>query len=100
MDSNVTPITDNFIHIIDEDGTDTAYESLGMIMMDDVFYAVVIPANFPEDEESDVVVLRMITEEGSGRITYIPVENEETADAVFAMFKEKYADDFDFGDEE
>ena len=100
MDSNITPITDNFIHIIDEDGTDTAYESLGMILLEDVFYAVVIPANFPEDEESDVVVLRMVTEEGSGRMVYIPVDDEETADAVFAIFKEKYADEFDFGDAE
>ena len=55
----------------------------------------------PEDGDGEVVILRLDdTDLDSEEDTFLGVEDEETLQAVFGIFKEKYKDELEFADEE
>ena len=52
-----------------------------------------------EEDEGEVVILKVEdTDEESDEESYVSVEDEETLNKVFEIFKEKFKDDFDFVD--
>ena len=54
-----------------------------------------------EEDEGEVVILKLEdTDEESEEESYVGVENEEILNKVFAIFKEKYKDEFNFVDED
>lgn len=58
-----------------------------------------LPAEEVEDEDSDeVVILKEDTSADNGEQSYVSVEDEETLNKVFEIFKEKFKDDFNFVD--
>ena len=94
---------DNVIVLNDEDGNEVKFEFLDLVELDDEEYVVLLPILENEDEEDDgeVVILKLEdTDEDSEVESYVGVEDEEILNKVFAIFKEKFKDEFDFVDGE
>ncbi len=91
---------DNIIILNDEDGNEVKFEFLDLIELDNEEYVVLLPVTEEgEEEEGEVVILKVEdTDEESDEETYVSIEDEETLNKVFEIFKEKFKDDFDFVD--
>lgn len=96
-------LDDNVIILNDEDGNEVKFEFLDLVELDDEEYVVLLPILENEDAEDDgeVVILKLEdTDEDSEEESYVGVEDEEILNRVFAIFKEKFKDEFDFVDGE
>ena len=93
---------DNIIVLNDEQGNEVKFEFLDLVELDDEEYVVLLPVTEEgEEEEGEVVILKLEdTDEDSDEESYVGVENEEILNKVFAIFKEKYKDEFNFVDED
>lgn len=91
---------DNIVILNDEDGNEVKFEFLDLIELEDEEYVVLLPvAEEGEEEEGEVVILKVEdTDEEADEESYVSVEDEETLNKVFEIFKEKFKDDFDFVD--
>ena len=91
---------DNIITLNDEEGNEVKFEFLDLIDLDNEEYVVLLPvAENGEEEEGEVVILKVEdTDEDSDEENYVSIEDEETLNKVFEIFKEKFKDDFDFVD--
>ena len=91
---------DNIVILNDEDGNEVKFEFLDLIDLDDEEYVVLLPVTAEgEEDEGEVVILKVEdTDEESDEESYVSVEDEETLNKVFEIFKEKFKDDFDFVD--
>ncbi len=91
---------DNIVILNDEDGNEVRFEFLDLVELDDEEYVVLLPiAEEGEEEEGEVVILKVEdTDEEADEESYVSVEDEETLNKVFEIFKEKFKDDFDFVD--
>ena len=74
----------------------------GHAIGDDEEYVVLLPVSDEgEEDEGEVVILKLEdTDEDSEEESYVGVEDEEILNKVFAIFKEKYKDEFNFVDED
>lgn len=93
---------DNIIVLNDENGNEVKFEFLDLIELDDEEYVVLLPVSEEgEEDEGEVVILKLEdTDEDSEEESYVGVEDEEILNKVFAIFKEKYKDEFNFVDED
>ena len=93
---------DNIIVLNDENGNEVKFEFLDLVELDDEEYVVLLPVSEEgEEDEGEVVILKLEdTDEDSDEESYVGVEDEEILNKVFAIFKEKYKDDFNFVDED
>ena len=84
----------SIIAMTDENGADVDFEYLDCIEYEGKEYLVLIPA---EEDSNEIVILEVepVDEELEN---YLAVENEETLNAVYAIFKERYKDVLDFAD--
>ena len=78
----------NIITLTDENGVDTEFEFLDVIEYQGNEYLILMPA---DDESSEIVIL-LIEPVDEETENYLAVDNEETLEAVFAIFKERYQD--------
>jgi len=80
--------------LTDENGQDIDFEYLDCIDYEGKEYLVLMPA---EDESNEIVILEVqpVDEETEN---YIAVESEQTLDAVYGIFKEKFKDILTFED--
>ena len=92
---------DNVIVLNDEDGNEVKFEFLDLVELDEEEYVVLLPIVENEEDDGEVVILKLEdTEEESEEESYVGVEDEEILNKVFAIFKEKFKDEFDFVDGE
>ena len=91
---------DNIITLNDEDGNEVNFEFLDLVELEGEEYVVLLPTDENEDEPGEVVILQIEDTDSEDEESYISVENEETLNKVFEMFKEKFKDEFDFIDED
>ena len=93
---------DNIIILNDENGNEVKFEFLDLVDLDDEEYVVLLPVSDEgEEDEGEVVILKLEdTDEESEEESYVGVEDEEILNKVFAIFKEKYKDEFNFVDED
>ena len=93
---------DNIIILNDENGNEAKFEFLDLVELDDEEYVVLLPVSDEgEEDEGEVVILKLEdTDEESEEESYVGVEDEEILNKVFAIFKEKYKDEFNFVDED
>lgn len=84
----------NIITLTDDDGTETEFEFIDLFKFEKNEYVVLMPL---EDFDDDVVILR-VEPVNAEEDSYFGVEDERVLNAVFAMFKEKYKDVFNFVD--
>ena len=75
-------------------------EEDNIVILNDEEYVVLLPVTAEgEEDEGEVVILKVEdTDEESDEESYVSVEDEETLNKVFEIFKEKFKDDFDFVD--
>lgn len=91
---------DNIVILNDEDGNEIKFEFLDLVELDDEEYVVLLPfTEEGEEDEGEVVILKVEdTDEDSEEESYVSIEDEDTLNKVFEIFKEKFKDDFDFVD--
>ena len=80
------------------DGTNgiIEFELLDSIRYNNDEYVVLLPADVPEEEPGEVVILKVVISKGDE--SYVSVGDEEVVNAVFSLFKEHTKDDFEFVD--
>lgn len=88
---------DNIVVLNDENGNEVSFEYLDLIEYQGGEYVVLLPVE--GDEEDEVIILKVEPVEGSeDEESYVSVDDEQTLLAVFEIFKEHFADEFDFAD--
>lgn len=91
---------DNIVVLNDEDGNEVEFEFLDLIEYEGEQYVVLLPTDESEDEEAgEVVILKLEDTESEDEESYVSVDDEDTLNAVFEIFKEKFKDEFNFIDE-
>ncbi len=90
---------ENVIVLNDENGEEVKFEFLDLIELDGEEYVVLLPANDSEDAD-EVVILKVEDTDSDEEESYVSVDNDETLNKVFNIFKEKFKDEFDFVDED
>ena len=84
----------SIITLTDENGVDTEFEYLDVVEYQGNEYLILMPA----DEESSEIVILLIEPVDEETENYLAVENEETLEAVYQLFKERYQDVLTFED--
>ena len=88
---------DNIIVLNDENGNETEFEFLDLIEFEGEEYVVLLPVEETEDA-GEVVILKLEDTESEDEESYVSVDDEDTLNKVFEIFKEKFKDDFNFVD--
>lgn len=93
---------DNIIVLNDEQGNEVQFEFLDLVELDEEEYVVLLPVTDDgEEDEGEVVILKLEdADEDSDEESYVGVDDEDILNRVFAIFKEKYKDEFNFVDED
>lgn len=97
MDNNeLIPMEEeeSLLTLTDENGNEETFEYLDVIEYEGKEYLFLLPA---DEESSEIVVLEIepVDEENEN---YLPIGDQEVLNAVYNLFKEKYADEFEFAD--
>ena len=85
---------ESILTLTDENGEDMEFEYLDCIEYQGKEYLILMPV----DEESNEIVILEIQPVDEENENYVAVESEETLDAVYAIFKERYKDVLEFED--
>ncbi len=88
---------DNVITLNDEDGNEVKFEFLDLIEYSGEEYVVLLPAEEGENAD-EVVILKVEDTDSEDEESYVGVDDQEVLNAVFAIFKDKFKDDFNFVD--
>lgn len=86
---------DNIIVLNDDEGNEIEFEFLDLVEYNSNEYVVLLPA----DDDADEVVILQVEDAGEDTESYTSVDDEETLNAVFEIFKDKFKDEFNFTDE-
>ncbi len=98
---NLDEDLDNIIILSDENGEDVQFEFLDLIEYDSEEYVVLLPVlEEGEEEDNGEVVILKVEDSGEEEESYVSVDNEDTLNQVFEIFKEKFKDEFNFTDED
>lgn len=89
---------ENVIILNDEEGNEVKFEFLDLIELDGEEYVVLLPM---EEDSDEVVILKVEDSEDDEEMeNYVSVDDEDTLNQVFEIFKEKFKDEFNFIDED
>ena len=88
---------DNIIVLNDEEGNEAEFEFLDLIEYDGEEYVVLLPVE-EADDAGEVVILKLEDTESEDEESYVSVDDEDTLNKVFEIFKEKFKDVFNFVD--
>ena len=86
----------NVITLTDSDGSDVDFEVLDIIPYKDHEYAVLLPVDDESDSPEAVILELLEAEEDNEEDMLQGVEDEEILNAVFNLFMEKNAGEFQF----
>ncbi len=98
--NNLDEELDNIIVLNDEEGNEVKFEFLDLVELDGEEYVVLLPADEEDEEEGEVVILKVEDTDSEEEESYVSVDDEDTLNKVFEMFKEKFKDEFNFVDEQ
>ena len=85
----------DIIVLKDEAGRNVRFEFLDLLEYDGEEYVILMQE---DDDSGEVVILRLEGEDEEGE-DYVAVEDEETLDQVYELFRKKHRDDYHFIDE-
>ncbi len=96
MSDNYNNESEYIIILNDENGNEVEMEYLDVIEYEGREYIVLLPV----EEDADEVVILLIEsyDEETDTEVYASVEEDETLNAVYELFKEKYKDQLNFAD--
>ena len=87
---------ENIVMLTDDEGKEYAYEIANYYEVDGKEYVVLVPQ---DEEDNEVVILKsVIVDEETEEL--VAEENEEITDKIFEEFKEMFADEYEFTDED
>jgi uncharacterized protein YrzB (UPF0473 family) len=86
---------ESIITLEDDDGGEMRFDFLDLIDYQEDQYAVLYPI---DEEDTDEVVILKVEDLDEESDNFIDVEDEETLNAVFALFKERNKDKYDFAE--
>ncbi|MFR3907372.1 MAG: DUF1292 domain-containing protein [Christensenellales bacterium] len=84
------------ITLTDSDGSDVDFEVLDIVPYKEHEYVVMLPVDDESDSPEAVILELLEAEEDNEEDMLQGVEDEEILNAVFNLFMEKNADDFQF----
>ena len=87
---------ENIIYLNDEEGNEVPFEYLDLVEYEGGEYVVLIPVN--DDEETEVVILKVEPTENPEEEAYVGVTDETVLNEVFAIFRERFAEEFNFAE--
>ena len=87
---------DNIIVLNDEEGNEVEFEFLDLIEYEGEEYVVLLPAE--ETDDAGEVVILQVEDIDTDEESYISVEDEDTLNKVFDIFKDKFKDEFNIVD--
>ena len=90
---------DNIIILNDENGNEVKFEFLDLMEYEGEEYIILLPTEESEDNDEVVILKVEDVEDDPDMETYVSVDDEDTLNAVFEMFKEKFKDELNFIDE-
>lgn len=90
---------DNIIILNDENGNEVKFEFLDLMEYEGEEYIILLPTKEGEDNDEVVILKVEDVEDDPDMETYVSIDDEDTLNAVFEMFKEKFKDEFNFIDE-
>ncbi|MBR2280160.1 MAG: DUF1292 domain-containing protein [Ruminococcus sp.] len=82
------------VELTDDDGVTTEFEYLDTIAYDGEEYVVLIE----NDEDAEGVIILKIESVDDENESYIGIEDEDTVQKIYEIFKEAHKDDFEFTD--
>lgn len=85
---------DHILVMTDENGRKIEFEFLDRVEYQGNDYVVLLPAK----EEADEVLILQIEAEDEEKTSYLAVEDDTVADAVYHLFQERAKDTFEFLD--
>ncbi len=91
---------DNIIVLNDEEGKEVQFEFLDLIEYEDEEYVILLPIEETDEDAGEVVILKVEDTDSEDEESYVSVDDQETLNTVFEIFKEKFKDEFNFIDEE
>lgn len=80
------------VETVDENGNKVSFEVLDIITVDDIEYAVLIPDGTQNDEESEVLVMRL--KQDGEEYTFETIEDDEEFEKV-TQYIEEIEDEID-----
>ena len=86
----------NVITLTDSDGSDVDFEVLDIIPYKEHEYVIMLPVDDESDSPEAVILELLEAEEDNEEDMLQGVEDEEILNAVFNLFMEKNADEFQF----
>lgn len=81
------------ITLEDDLGNEQDFEFLDVVEYDGNEYVILLPV---EEGESDEVMILLIESVDDETENYVGIDDEDLLAEVFAVFKERYKDEFDF----
>lgn len=87
----------NKVVLNDEDGNEVEFELLDLVEYNGEEYVVMLPCDETADDGM-VVILKLEQTDDEDLEAYVAVEDEQTLNAVFEIFKERFKEEFTFED--
>ena len=85
---------EGIITLSNENGEEVEYQFIDSITYENAEYVVLLPV----DEEDCEVVILAVEADDDEMENYVFVDDEEILEGVYAIFKERFADELDFED--
>lgn len=79
-------LEDNIVELIDEDGKSIVFEYLMALEYNEKEYVILVPMDQLEDDEEDEVVILRVEQDEEGEDIYVHIEDEEEVEDVFEAF--------------
>ena len=80
----------DYVVLTNEDGNEVEFQHIDTVEVDGETYMAFIPAELAVDEEAEVVILKVIEENGEEILA--SVEDEDEADKIFDIVMERVED--------
>lgn len=88
----------NFVVLIDEDGNEIEFEHIDTVEMDGETYMAFIPAELSTEDEAEVVILKVVNEDGEDML--VAVEDDDEAERAYNMVMERVEEMYDIAEAE
>lgn len=100
MSENTTNQEIEIITLATDDGEEYSFELLAYVKLNEKNYAVVVPfdAEADDEEAAEEVVIFEAIPVNEDEEEYIEIDDENTLNAVFDLFRAEYGEAFDFED--